>query len=293
MKSFIAARAEGDSVWAELTESSHRMLGGQSRHITRAAAVTELIMLTLDIVDDLQDRDKAYRIWMQCPESFTLNAVLAFLMAFMNEVGQLQLHISHTAPLLTTEVSQLVLFAVNGQQKDLNPLVNISDEEDYFSMVQQKSGSLIRLACYLGYSLTESSSEITERIDDLAYYLGVIAQIDNDVNNLMQFNMGNDLLQRKRTLPILCMLAQARDSFPELIQYYEGEQDPEAFIQQHKQASLITIADSGCLEYARIIQSLYYDKAERLFESIPGEPLWRERFRRATIGRFGASHVGK
>ncbi|WP_028550905.1 polyprenyl synthetase family protein [Paenibacillus sp. UNC451MF] len=293
MKSFIAARAEGGSVWAELAECSHRMLGGQSPHITKAAALAELIMLTLDIVDDLQDRDKEHKVWMKCPETFTLNAVLGFLMVFMGEIGQLQLHAGQTAPLLTTEVSQLIVSAVNGQQKDINPLVNIKDESDYFNMVQLKSGSLIRLACYMGYSLVESQGEeISGRIDELAYSLGVIAQIENDVNNLEQFKGGNDLLQRKRTLPILYMLSQGRDSFPELIQFYEGEQTAEAFMQESSRDCLEAIADSGCLEYARIIQSLYYDKAEELFESIPGQSPWRERFRQATLGRFGTRALG-
>lgn len=293
MKSFISARAEeGSSVWAAMTESTHRMLGGQSPYMIRAAALTELLMLTLDIVDDLQDRDKNYRLWMKCPEPVTLNAVLGFLMAFMGEIGQLQLHIHPAAPLLAIEVSQLVNASVNGQQKDLNPLAHIHDETEYFSMVQLKSGSLIRLAFYMGYSLVEAlSEEMKELFNEIAYCLGVIAQIENDVSNLERLGPRNDLLQRKKTLPILYLLSHEQDRFPELIQYYEGALSEEAFI-QHKQACLDVIAHSGCLEYARIIQSLYIDRAEQLFERIPGEPGWRTHFRQATLDRFGASRVG-
>jgi len=292
MKSFIAARAEGDSIWSELTESTHGMLGGRSPHIIKAAALTELVMLTLDIVDDLQDRDKGHRIWMTCPEAYTLNAVLAFLMMFMGEAGQLQWQTGRTMTPFLPEISQWVLSAVNGQQKDLNPHAHIADEADYFKMVQLKSGSLIQLACYLGYSLAESSSAgLTGQIDELAACLGVVAQIENDVRNLEQLGPGNDILQKKRTLPILYMLSQEQDGFPELAQYYDGRLGAEDFIRQHKQACLQAIADSGCLEYAKIIQALYYDKAEQLFESMPGPPYWKERFRRVTLDRYAAASL--
>lgn len=286
MKSFIAARAEGGTIWGELVETSHRMLGGSSPNVDRAAALTELVMLTLDIVDDLQDRDKDHKVWMTCPEAFTLNAVLGFQAAFTAEIGLLQQEQGPSARLCIVEVNRLIAAAVNGQQCDLSPSVHIKDESDYFSMVQQKSGSLIRLACYMGYSLIEHIREETiEKMNELASCIGVVAQIENDVNNVVRFDKHNDLLQKKRTLPILHLLSYSEREFAPLSQFYEGVLSEEQFL-LHKADCIRYNRDSGCFEYAKILQSLYYDKLEQLYESLPGRSPWKERFKQAAFASF-------
>ncbi|ULL13935.1 hypothetical protein DVH26_05420 [Paenibacillus sp. H1-7] len=287
MKSFVAVRAESGTKWGGLVETSHRMLGGNCPQIERAAALAELIMLTLDIVDDLQDRDKLHKAWMTCPEPFTLNAVLGFQAAFAAEIGLLQQELGQGSRLSIIEVNRLIALAVNGQQCDLSSDVRIQDEADYFAMVQHKSGSLIRLACYLGYSLAgDAAEQAAEQLNELASCLGVVAQIENDVNNLIQFDNQNDILQKKRTLPILHLLSYSEREFAPLMQFYGGTIGEEQFL-QHKAGCLAFIRDSGCIEYAKVVQSFYYDRLEQLYESIPGVAPWKERFKETAFASFG------
>ncbi|MCS7463876.1 class 1 isoprenoid biosynthesis enzyme [Paenibacillus doosanensis] len=295
LKRFIGARAEGGSRWSELTESAYRMMGGKSAaDMTEAAALSELIMLTLDIVDDLQDRDKPHKAWMTCPEPFTLNAVLALLAAFMGEVGRLQRRYASFSPYMATTVSELIAAAVSGQQKDLNPAANIADEADYFAMVQLKSGSLIRLACYMGYALAENVPEAAaKRLDELCYCLGVVAQIENDVKNMLALDVRGDLIQRKRTLPILHLLSNGAEEFPALQELYEGRLEEREFAERHREECMRYIEASGCIEYSRIVQSLYYDKAVELYESIDAAPAEKERFRLAALAPYEAAGLGK
>lgn len=286
MKSFIAVRAQEESRWGKIVEYSHRMLGGNSPDLDHAAALAELLMTAIDIIDDLQDRDKPDRAWMTCPEPFTLNAMLGFLAACMGEFALLQERQGPGSRLRVSEVGSLIAAAVNGQQCDVNSSVHIAEEADYFSMVQHKSGSFIRLACYLGYALAEGvSDETVERMNDLAYCYGVVAQMENDVNDLIRFDKGNDLLQKKRTLPILHLLTYSEQEFPPLARFYAGELSEEQFL-QHKNDCMQYIADSGCIEYAKVIQALYFDKLTELYEAIPALSPWKERFKETTFARY-------
>jgi competence protein ComQ len=150
LKRFIGRKAEERSIWNELTEYSHRMFGGSSPAIAGMAAVTEMILLSLDIVDDLQDGDNTEVPWMRCPPPHALNAVLGLIFAAVGELErQCGLTADRTVPLIG-EVSRLVAASVQGQQKDIAGAV--LTEEQYIEMIREKSGSLIRLACYIGYA---------------------------------------------------------------------------------------------------------------------------------------------
>jgi competence protein ComQ len=283
MKMFIQEKASETSIWSGITEYSHRMLGGSSPLIGRAAALTELIILALDIADDLQDQDNADKPWMTCLPEFTLNALLAFQTAFTGGTGKLQ-QVSGFPSNFTEEVSRALAGAVNGQQKDLNR--SIVTEEDYIAMVREKSGSLIRLACYMGYAFAANCSEETiGQMNELAGCIGIMAQIQNDLKDVMRFDLKNDLLQKKRTLPILYLLSHGDEEFPVLKLYYEGRISPEQFV-KHKLECLQYVSDSGCIDYCKIVQSLYFNKAEELFERLPAVSPWKESFKEITFAPF-------
>ena len=284
MKQFIREKAADHSIWSEMTIASCLMFGGdESEALYRAAALTELIILTLDIVDDLQDRDKDDKSWMQCPEAFTLNAVLACMAVGIGELAQLQRH-SRSDASLGIQVSRMLARSISGQQQDIGG--RLETEEDYIRMVQEKSGSLIRLACFMGSSLAEDGGLGTESgFDELADCIGIIAQLENDLNDLIRFDLKNDLVQKKRTLPILYMLMHCDEEFPVLRQYYESALSRDYFL-RHKAACLDFIDSCGCVEYTRVIQSLYLDRAESLWNGLPAVSPWKEAWKELTLGPF-------
>ncbi|UUZ84360.1 polyprenyl synthetase family protein [Paenibacillus sp. P26] len=102
--------------------------------------------------------------------------------------------------------------AAMGQQLDVSGC--IQTEEQYIDMVLRKSGSLFRLACRLGASGCKVDGETARLLDEMADALGVAAQIGNDVSDVLRFDLKNDLLQRKKTLPVLYMLSDPEDRFP-------------------------------------------------------------------------------
>ncbi|MFD2331884.1 polyprenyl synthetase family protein [Cohnella sp. GCM10020058] len=269
LRSFIAEKAAEKTSWAEMTRCTHRMLGGRSPDLDRHAALTEIIILLLDIVDDLQDRDSSGRPWMTCEPAVTLNAVLAMFAAILGNCDR---------PGIGSTVGNLLARSIQGQQADITD--KVQTEEDYFHMVSDKSGALMQLAVYMGYAFVDGiDSDVQETLNQLAVCGGIVSQIENDARDVLRLDFKNDLLHKKRTLPILFMLEDSHAEFPALDEYYAGALTREQFID--RQHEFVQYArDSGCIEYCKVVQALYKDKANELYELLPPmqEP-WAAKFR--------------
>lgn len=282
LRAFVQDKAGETSRWGETTRHVHYMCGGASPHIDRIAALTELIVLALDIADDLQDRDNAEKSWMQCPPELSLNAVMGLLMGAIGELGRLKIEYPEEAFPDPGEAAQIVLNAVNGQYRDLTN--DIETEQDYIAVVQQKSCMLLKLAYYMGYASVRPVPQVAEQMELLAGYAGVVSQLSNDLRDVLRYDVKNDLLHKKKTLPILFLLADEEDSYPVIRQYYEGAIDRDEFL-RHKVASLDYIRESGCVEYTEVIKTLFLQKAEETLDALPAaDPAWKERFRELVIG---------
>jgi competence protein ComQ len=280
IKSFISVKAAEKTRWSEITQVVHFMFAGNSPHIERLAALTEMIILALDIMDDLQDQDNADILWMTCPPGYALNAVVALLMAVIGEATRLEGPPREGTPLFAQEASRILMKALGGQYKDL--AYSIVTEADYMEMIQEKSGSLIRLASYMGYGNSAISAADMASMNELAYCVGAIAQIENDIQDVIRFDLKNDLLHKKKTLPILFLLAESDKDFPIIQEFYAGKLTEQQFLAK-KHECMTYIMDSGCIEYARVIQQLYRNAAQRLLVSIDGKSPWKEKFADLTL----------
>ncbi|MDF2924876.1 MAG: hypothetical protein K0R57_3790 [Paenibacillaceae bacterium] len=276
LKVFLREKQEEGTRWAEITRCTHHVLGGNSPLIDKNAALTEMMILAIDIVDDIQDQDNHSKPWMLCPIGHALNAVCSFLVAFIAEV-----------PAATAQsAGRLLALSVNGQQKDLNG--SIATEADYMEMIHKKSGSLLRFACQMGMSLVpELPKDIAAQLDELAECIGVAAQLDNDLKDLSKMESKSDLMCKKRTLPILFMLRDGLAEFPYINQYYDGELTAEQFFSR-KAELLEYVEASGCIEYTRIVQSLYIERAEELLDALPFSSEGKQQFKNIT---FGAQNI--
>lgn len=280
IKDFIEVKAAETTRWSEITQVVHSMFSGSSPHIERLSTLTELTILALDIMDDLQDQDNAEILWMKCPPALALNAVVALLMAVVAEASHLEGSTPEGILSFTHEISRILLKALDGQYKDLTQ-TDVS-EADYMEMIQEKSGSLIRLACYAGYESTTISTADLESMNDLAYCIGVIAQLENDIQDILRFDLKNDLLHRKKTLPILFLLAEPDNDFPIIQDFYAGKLTEQNFLIKKKEC-IEYVINSGCIEYTRVIQQLYRNEAQRLLASVDVELQLKEKFADLTM----------
>ncbi len=82
-------------------------------------------------------------------------------------------------------------------------------EEDYFAMVERKTGALIAIACKIGAYLGGATTEQQELLYKWGRALGVAFQIQDDVLNLIgseekyKKEIGGDITEGKRTLMVL------------------------------------------------------------------------------------------
>lgn len=277
LKLCITEKLKEAHAWSELTLSMHYMLGGQSPDIYRIGACTELIMLALDIIDDLSDQDSTDKAWMKLPSPIVLNGSVALLVAAIGEIGQLkEQHPNQPLPLVS-KINEFLTIAANGQHQDIVN-TSIETEEAYLSVILGKSAPLIKLAYYMGYSSVESCNEqIIAQIDGLSDHLAVVAQMQNDLNDLLLFDVKNDLLHKKRTIPIQYLLSYNSSKTSIIRDYYNGVITWKQLVRKKIQG-IKFIRKSGCVEYSKVIQGLYLIQAELIFKSIPGNPVWRERF---------------
>jgi competence protein ComQ len=269
LQSYIAHKAQGRGVWSNLTITIHHMLGGSSPHIHRLAAITELIILASDIVDDLQDQDLLDKPWMADPPADTLNAVVTMIMIFFGQLSQL---VDANQQATVNEVSRILVRSLSGQQKDISNSVQNVDE--YLLMVQEKSGSLIRLAFYMGYADLECSEETITQLNDLADCAGLIHQITNDKNDFMMLNVKSDFALKKRNLPYLYLMLTENESVIDDIMRLDSAD------------ALKYIQDSGCVEYCDVVKTLCLDEAKDIYMELQGLSPWKEQFKVLLLGSF-------
>ncbi len=225
-----------------------------NKEIYKVGAAIELLILSFDIIDDLQDHDTDY-IWTKKPE-FSLNAVLAMMTLAAKVL--LQSNFKHREFALQT-LQNYTLLSINGQQLDL---LNVCrDESSYLQMITQKSGSLTAMSCLVGFILAQGKK--SAEVEEYATALGIIQQIKNDIQDLKEWNLKNDLLNKKYSLPIIYIFSLQNDLSKKLKEYY------------HQDESLGTLStdltnlleSNGAITYALTIKNLYKYSALALIET--------------------------
>ncbi|MCD1258878.1 polyprenyl synthetase family protein [Paenibacillus athensensis] len=283
----IADKAAEPTLWSGMTLLVHRMLGGSNPHIDRLCALTELAILALDIMDDLQDQDNLQKVWMQRPQPYVLNAMVGLLMAVSAELSALRAADPQQRFPDAGEFGRLIAVAINGQQTDL--ALTVQTEHEYVEMVHKKSCMLIRIAFYFGLGALpkEAVDEDKEQsLYQIADHIGLMAQIRNDTADVTRCDTKNDLLGKKRTLPILFMLSDPELELPILADYYANTVSREQFAEQ-LDACLDYVQRSGCIPYCEFIQQLQYKRALDILKQLPLVAPWKTKFQTEVLDMFG------
>ncbi|OXS72306.1 transcriptional regulator [Lysinibacillus sp. KCTC 33748] len=223
--------------------------------IYKVAAAIELLILSFDIIDDLQDKDSDYS-WTKTPE-LSLNVALAMLVMASKTIRETSFEHKSAAIQILDDYA---LRSINGQQLDL--LNTCRDEQSYLQMIEQKSGSLTAMGCLIGEVLAkgETSSDVKE----YGKYIGIIQQIKNDIQSLKTWGSKNDLLNKRYSLPIIYLLSQKNDVSKSVISYYNDDID--AFLDNNAMENELT--NGGAIRYAITIKNVYKFKALDNLENI-------------------------
>ncbi|KOP81065.1 transcriptional regulator [Lysinibacillus sp. FJAT-14745] len=223
--------------------------------IYKVAAAIELLILSFDIIDDLQDKDSDY-IWTKTPE-LSLNAALAMLVMASKIIRETSFEHKNTAIQILEDYA---LRSINGQQLDL--LNTCRDEQSYIQMIELKSGSLTAMGCLIGEVLAKG--EISSEVEEYGRFIGIIQQIKNDIQSLKTWGPKNDLLNKRYSLPIIYLLSQENDVSKSVVSYYNDDID--AFLDNNATENELT--NGGAIRYAITMKNVYKFKALNTLENV-------------------------
>jgi geranylgeranyl diphosphate synthase type I len=204
--------------------------GGTWTQALPAAAAVELLHNFTLIHDDIEDRDALRRgrptlwsIW-GVPQAINAGDALfaisyeALLTLRERAVGDGQIVAA------VTRYTEAVIGITEGQSMDLAFEDTASvDETTYLKMVEGKTARLLGLAAELGGIVAGAPDQATTALREFGEALGMAFQMLDDVLGLWGNPLetgkpvGSDLLNRKKTLPIIHGIRNSRD-FRDLLQ---------------------------------------------------------------------------
>jgi geranylgeranyl diphosphate synthase type I len=236
-----------------------------------AAVAIELVHNFSLVHDEIQDRDAERHgrptLWARFGEAQAINAGDLLYARALAAVGALPPAIAGPAIALLADATERM---IRGQWQDLE-FEQRTDVQpgEYLDMVAGKTGALIGAAAALG-ALTAGAGHTTvlafERwgvAAGLAFqarddYLGTWGDVDVTGKSNV-----NDLLRRKKTLPVLLALADERVG-PAVRRFFDSEATNEAAVHLAEAMLGAGIADS-----AKQAANDYKQEAERLLGLIP------------------------
>jgi octaprenyl-diphosphate synthase len=132
---------------------------------------------------------------------------------------------------------------------------NIPSEEQYRDMCRLKTGGLSRLAARAAVIAAGREEQTAENLGRIAEEFGACFQIIDDVKNLGPGvpgkQRGDDIIEGKKSLPIILFLKRYPEHKPEIRGFFEVAGGPDQKAAWGAVEELIDlIAPSGCLEEA-------------------------------------------
>jgi competence protein ComQ len=259
--------------WAHLTILGCECVNGGNEVVLPGAVAMELSALAADIFDDIQDQDNDNLPWRQIPTANALNLAICLSMLSYKVLSRLS---DDPDNRLYKDVSQLLshmwVTASDGQFQEV--LLDSSEQvtlDQYFRLVEKKSGSLTSCACQIGAILGGASEELVLQVGRFGNYLGIMSQIRNDLNDFLNFEKKKDFVNRKKTLPYVYLLnmlkGDAAVQFEKLTHLKaNGLQD---FGQDEKTYLEQLAKDEGVIHYCRVMYELFREKAIDIIQTIP------------------------
>jgi octaprenyl-diphosphate synthase len=144
-------------------------------------------------------------------------------------------------------------------------------EEDYFRIISSKTAALIAACTACGAVSATSDQEVIQLMKDLGENIGIAFQIRDDIldyegNGLTGKIAGNDIKERKITLPLIYALGQASMIEKKRV-LYTVKKKKKSKSEIH--AVIKFVSENGGLQYAENKMNQFRDKALAILDSYP------------------------
>ncbi|WP_088000863.1 polyprenyl synthetase family protein [Bacillus pumilus] len=202
--------------FGQLAYKHYEAFGGQDKQaITQLAAGIELLILSADILDDIEDQDKDSYPWMNVNQGVAINASTYLYTLSIQFIAS----ICENNSQLIEKLYQLLKWSMEGQHEDLRHMHG--SEEECVEVLRKKSGSLTALASVLGAYL--ATGKINSTVESYSICYGVAEQISNDFFALFSKTNGDFL--KKQTLAFSYLQRGFNDASQEILTFFSSRLD--------------------------------------------------------------------
>ena len=263
-------RRKGKQMRPMLVFLSAKLNGSTDEGTYTAAGLIELLHNATLIHDDVVDETYQRRGF------FSINALWRSKIAVLVGDYYLAMGLIKSLEENQTEVLRIVSTAVKEMsegellQIEKSRKLNIT-EDIYYEIIRKKTATLIAACTAAGALSSGASEEQISKMRDFGEYLGIAFQIRDDLLDYEKTNLagkptGNDLKEKKMTLPLIHVLekmpaSKKRQILSTIRKHHKNEKKMAPIVQYVK--------DNGGINYAREKMTEYRDKALEILNSYP------------------------
>ena len=262
----------GPATWPRYVIAACRALGGDASLAIWPAAAVELVIAAIDIADDLIDGDLPDLTPLE--RGRMTNAIAALAFASQGCLARAMACLpAENAMLVDRLVAAGAYGSVAGQDLDLvleaRPFVS---KEEALEATRRKSGSLGAMACAVGAAIATTDEYTLDLVQTFGRHLGTSAQLLNDMDGVDLGSAKSDLRQRKKTLPVAYLLAEANrrngeSTLAPLVGAWYGT-NREPVTVDGEAALQVLLHDTGALQFAWIVADAHYRNAKQALETL-------------------------
>lgn len=241
--------------------------GGINDSTHRGAALIELLHTATLVHDDVVD-DANYRRGFFSINALWKNKIAVLVGDYLLSRGLLlsvdngDFHLLKIVSNAVKEMSEGELLQIAKARK-----LDIT-EEVYYTIIRQKTASLIASCCAVGASSTDSTPEVIDQMRAFGEKIGMAFQIKDDLFDYGADEIGKpvgiDIKEKKMTLPLIYALQKADWLEKKRIIYLIRNRSEEK-----KAVSEVIefVKKSGGLAYAETVMNKYYQEALEILHS--------------------------
>lgn len=245
-----------------------KLCGGLNEKTYRGAALIELLHTATLVHDDVVDESN-YRRGFFSVNALWKNKIAVLVGDYLLSRGLLLSIDSEDFDLLKI-VSHAVREMSEGEllQIEKARLLNIK-EADYFTIIRQKTASLIASCCAAGAASVVSDAAIIEKCRLLGEKVGIAFQIKDDLFDFGTDEIGKpvgiDIKEKKMTLPLIYALSHASGTDKsKIVNIIKNE--------SHKSEKVQFVIDfvkkSGGIEYTTTVMNTYLNEAFGILDAL-------------------------
>jgi octaprenyl-diphosphate synthase len=266
---YYIIRRKGKRVRPMFVFLSAKICGEIGEPTFTAASLIELLhtatLVHDDVVDDAQKRRGFFSI-----NALWKNKIAVLVGDYLLSKGLL-LAIDNDEFNLLKIVSTAVKEMSEGELMQMEKARRLDiTEEVYYTIIRQKTASLIASACAAGASSTTNDASLISQMRDIGETIGIAFQIKDDLLDYSTNDTGKpraiDIKEKKLTLPLIFTLQNVSFGDKRRIMSTVKKHNTDS---KRVQEVMEKVREAGGLEYAEEAMNKYRDKALDMLSQMP------------------------